>query len=57
MKTKASITALPALTFLPTLAHAHEGHGLGSTHWHATDAWGFAVGIAAIVAIWVLRRK
>ena len=24
-------------------ASAHGGHGLDGTHWHATDAWGFAL--------------
>jgi len=31
-------------------AWAHEGHGLGTTHWHATDALGFVVA-AALVAV------
>jgi len=41
-----------------TLAWAHEGHGLeGGSHWHASDAFGFAlVGALAVVALW-LRRK
>ena len=41
-----------------SLALAHEGHGLGAVHWHATDTLGF-VALAAIVgaAIWLARRK
>lgn len=34
---------------------AHEGHGLSGAHWHATDAWGFAVVGAAALAIWLTR--
>ena len=34
-------------------ALAHEGHGLGCSHWHATDAWGFvALGAGLAAAIW-----
>jgi hypothetical protein len=43
-----------------TLAWAHEGHGLeGGSHWHASDAFGFAlVGALGAVALWLwLRRK
>lgn len=38
--------ALPLFT--PT-AWAHDGHGLGSSHWHATDTLGFVV-VAALLA-------
>jgi hypothetical protein len=44
---------------VPPLAHkalAHDGHGLGGTHWHATDAWGFVVA-AALVAVAVYFGK
>ena len=42
---------------LPTLAFAHEGHGLEGPHWHATDTWGFvAIALVVAAAIW-LRRK
>ncbi len=46
---------IPAL--LPCVSTwAHEGHGLSGPHWHATDAWGFAVVAALIVlAIWLSR--
>lgn len=39
---------------------AHEGHGMSAamstTHWHATDTWGFVV-VAALtaLAIWMSR--
>ena len=37
---------------------AHPGHGLTGAHWHATDAWGFAVVAAlAAFAVWLSRRK
>jgi hypothetical protein len=40
------------------LALAHEGHGLASPHWHATDTMGFVL-LAVIVAaaLWASRRK
>ena len=37
-------------------ALAHEGHGMGATHWHATDTWGFlAVAALTALAIWMSR--
>jgi hypothetical protein len=30
-------------------ARAHDGHGLGLSHWHATDTLGFVV-VAALLA-------
>jgi hypothetical protein len=43
---------------LAPLALAHEGHGLPSSHWHTTDAWGFvALGLIVAVALWAGRRK
>lgn len=45
----ASALAAPAVL-------AHEGHGLSGPHWHATDAWGFAVlGGLVGIAIWLSR--
>lgn len=46
-----------ALLAFATGAHAHPGHGLlESSHWHASDAWGFLL-VAALVAlaIWLSR--
>ena len=58
MKKRFARWPILAATTLPVLARAHEGHGLGGGHWHATDAWGFvAVGVAAAVAFWYFRRK
>jgi len=50
--------ATAAAAFSPA-AWAHSGHGLGDgTHWHATDAWGWALGLAvAAFALWLARRK
>jgi hypothetical protein len=49
------IALTPALA--ASTALAHEGHGLEGPHWHATDAWGFLIGVVAIgLAVW-LRRK
>jgi Co/Zn/Cd efflux system component len=55
---KKLVMTLPfALINLATPAWAHEGHGLGGTHWHATDALGF-VGVVALAALgWWLGRK
>ena len=34
-------------------ALAHEGHGLAGSHWHVTDAWGFAaLGLGLVALIW-----
>ncbi len=36
---------------------AHDGHGLGGSHWHSTDVLGFvAVGCLAALAVWLSRR-
>jgi hypothetical protein len=51
---------MKAATTLATLAlhastWAHEGHGLGGSHWHATDIWGVLA--AAAVAGLVFRGR
>lgn len=39
-------------------AHAHDGHGLGGAHWHATDTVGWLAAAAiAAGALWWSRRK
>ncbi|HSC01257.1 MAG TPA: hypothetical protein VLE45_15165 [Burkholderiaceae bacterium] len=51
------LTAL-GLLCLSSLALAHEGHGLGAMHWHATDTLGFvALGAIVAAALWASRRK
>ncbi len=48
------------ITTLMTMAvnaSAHDGHGLTSTHWHATDTLGFVlVGVLALAAVWFSRK-
>jgi len=40
------------------LALAHEGHGLGRHHWHASDTLGFIVlAVAVGLVLWATRRK
>jgi hypothetical protein len=52
-----------ALSLSLVIAHlaqntfAHEGHGLASTHWHATDALGFVVAAALITAAFYFGQK
>jgi Co/Zn/Cd efflux system component len=54
---KLALTLSFTLAHLGTTAWAHDGHGLGGTHWHATDALGF-VGVVALAALgWWLSRK
>jgi hypothetical protein len=59
MRTRNSRLAALALAAAPLLAAAHPGHGAPSTaHWHATDAWGWALGLAvATLGWWLARRK
>ena len=52
-----SLLGLP-MAIVPALALAHEGHGMGAHHWHATDVLGFvALGAVVAVALWLARRK
>jgi hypothetical protein len=39
-----------------TPALAHDGHGLSGSHWHGSDAWGFALVLAIAVAAWLITR-
>ena len=39
------------------VAFSHDGHGLSSPHWHATDTLGFVTVSAMIAAaIWLSRK-
>ena len=40
-----------------TAGLAHDGHGLGSTHWHATDVLGFVVAAALVAAAVYFGKK
>ena len=49
---------LAALAGATPWALAHDGHGLQGSHWHASDAWGFAVlGVVLALALWSHRGK
>jgi hypothetical protein len=54
---KIFFTPLLALLALVQPVWAHEGHGLGSTHWHATDALGFVVAAALLAAAIYFGKK
>jgi len=49
------LALMVSLSLLPALVQAHEGHGLTGAHWHATDAWGLAVGSLVALAVWLSR--
>jgi hypothetical protein len=36
---------------------AHDGHGLGGSHWHPTDALGFLAVLVVVAAVWWAGRK
>jgi hypothetical protein len=39
-------------------ARAHEGHGFGGPHWHASDTLGFVLlAVALGLVLWAARRK
>ena len=54
-------TLLPAslLSLAASAAHAHEGHGVDGTHWHAFDTLGFVFGTLMAVGalIWLRGRR
>jgi hypothetical protein len=57
MKPARRITATLA-GLAPALAFAHEGHGADTlSHWHASDALGLALAVAAGGVLLWLRRK
>ena len=53
---KIALTLGLGLSHWGSVAWAHEGHGLGGVHFHATDALGFVVA-AALVAVAVYFGK
>ena len=54
MKALLCAAALTACAF----AQAHTGHGMAGQHWHATDAWGFALlGAVVVATLWFNRGK
>ena len=49
-----------ALLLAAPAAWAHEGHGLaGSSHWHASDAFGLVIvaGLGALLLYWLFGGK
>lgn len=55
LNTLKTIAISPLLTGAGSV-FAHDGHGLGGVHWHATDAWGFvALGAMIALGIWLSR--
>jgi hypothetical protein len=49
--------ALCAVLTPTTSAFSHEGHGFIGSHWHASDAAGFAaLGVLVALAIWLSRK-
>jgi hypothetical protein len=50
-----AITCWPLL--IATSSFAHDGHGLQGAHWHASDAWGFVAGVAAVAIGWFLAKR
>ena len=53
------VSCIRLLPLLPSLAFAHEGHGIeGASHYHATDVWGFVtIAVAAAVVWWFTGRN
>ena len=47
------------MTAVSGLAQAHPGHGVAlAAHPHASDAWGWALGLAAVaLVLWLMRRR
>ena len=51
------ISFLP-LVLVPVFAQAHEGHGIdAASHYHATDALGFAVAAALVAMAFSFGKK
>jgi hypothetical protein len=54
---KTALSLSFVMAHLAQYTFAHEGHGLGGTHWHATDALGFVVAAALIAAAFYFGQK
>jgi hypothetical protein len=52
------LLAAATLSSAASLVAAHDGHGMGPAHWHATDVWGFvALGVVVALVVWMRRGK
>jgi len=50
-------TTTSLLALWTASGHAHDGHGLTGSHWHASDAWGFVtLAVLVAVAVWATRK-
>lgn len=48
------LVAASAISTLAMSTYAHDRHGLGSVHWHATDTLGvIAVAAGLMLAVWL----
>ena len=54
---KSALTLCFVLTHFGQSAWAHEGHGIGGSHWHPTDALGFLVAAALVVVAVYFGKK
>ena len=56
---KIALMLLSAVTTasITTAVVAHDGHGLAGTHWHATDALGFAVAATLVAMAFYFGKK
>jgi hypothetical protein len=52
-----SLSVFLALASWGGTALAHDGHGLGGAHWHATDALGFVAAAAIAALVFFLGKK
>ena len=51
-------SSLCLVSLWPTLALAHEGHGMeGASHYHATDVWGFVAFAGVLAFMWWMGRN
>jgi hypothetical protein len=60
MKTQVATLFIAACAvFTPaSTAFSHDGHGLSGSHWHASDAWGFAaLAVMVALAVWLGRGR
>ncbi|MEI6382145.1 MAG: hypothetical protein WCO80_00705 [Betaproteobacteria bacterium] len=44
------------LAIFASIAHAHDGHGIVSSHWHATDVMGYVL-LAVLVGAYLWSQR